>query len=76
MKFEEKKKNWMGDNGGGGAFKNLGAKGYARLMPKLQKFIKKCNACIENVKMFINQCVNKIVIHNLKQYQILNKQFT
>ena len=36
----------------------------------------KVNACIENVKMFINQCVSKIVIHNLKQFQILNKRFT
>lgn len=76
MKIEEKKKKWMWDNGGGEHLKNLGAKGYARLMPKLQKFTKKCNACIENAKILINQCVSKIVIHNLKQYQLLNKRFT
>ena len=66
----------MGDNGDGEHLKILGAKGYASFMPKLQKFMKKYNACIENVKMFINQCVSKIVIHNLKQCQILNKRFT
>ncbi|MDD7588548.1 hypothetical protein [Bullifex porci] len=76
MKFEEKKKNWMWDNGGGGVFNNLGAKGVAISMPKLQKFTNKCNACIENAKKLINQCVSKIVIHNLKQHQILNKRFT
>lgn len=70
MKFEEKKKNWMGDNGGGGAFNNLGGEGGSNIYAKATK---KCNACIKNVKVFINQCVSKIVIHNLKQYQILNK---
>lgn len=76
MKFEEKKKNWMGDNGGGGAFKSLGGKGGEISMPSYKNLQKNHNACIENVKMFINQCVIKIVIHNLKQYQILNKLFT
>ena len=39
----------MGDNGGGEHLKILGAKGYARLMPKIQKFMKKCNTFIEEV---------------------------